>query len=125
MLIPSGLWANRWHGRRARRPQGWYGAPPAPPDCGRISHTLCHGDLGLWELLTALEPGRTAPLDGEILTSLEQRGPTGGLAREAFSPSLMAGLAGVVHTLLRMHPAADLPDPLLLDPRLAGRGMPG
>ncbi|MFF4585620.1 type 2 lanthipeptide synthetase LanM family protein [Streptomyces sp. NPDC001388] len=79
------------------------------------SHTLCHGDLGLWELLTALDPADTAHLDAEILTSLEQRGPTGGLAREAFSPSLMAGLAGVVHTLLRMNPAAGLPDPLLLD----------
>ncbi|MEU1518497.1 type 2 lanthipeptide synthetase LanM family protein [Streptomyces sp. NPDC005811] len=89
------------------------------------SHTLCHGDLGLWELLTALAPDRTAQFDGEILTSLEQRGPTGGLAREAFSPSLMAGLAGVVHTLLRMHPAADLPDPLLLDPLLPDRGAPG
>ncbi|MEV0505693.1 hypothetical protein AB0I84_50220, partial [Streptomyces spectabilis] len=52
---------------------------------------------------------------GEILTGLEQRGPVGGLAREAFSPSLMSGLAGVLHTLLRMHPAARLPDPLLLD----------
>ncbi|MHB9856771.1 type 2 lanthipeptide synthetase LanM family protein [Streptomyces sp. YIM S03343] len=79
------------------------------------SHTLCHGDLGLWELLTALDPARATDLDAEILTSLEQRGPIGGLAREAFSPSLMAGLAGVVHTLLRMNPAASLPDPLLLD----------
>ncbi|MEU4037440.1 type 2 lanthipeptide synthetase LanM family protein [Streptomyces collinus] len=79
------------------------------------SHTLCHGDLGLWQFLTAMEFGDRAELDGEILTSLEQRGPVGGLAREAFSPSLMSGLAGVVHTLLRMHPAARLPDPLLLD----------
>lgn len=79
------------------------------------SHTLCHGDLGLWQFLTAMEWGERAELDGEILTSLEQRGPVGGLAREAFSPSLMSGLAGVVHTLLRMHPAARLPDPLLLD----------
>ncbi|MFF3978045.1 type 2 lanthipeptide synthetase LanM family protein [Streptomyces sp. NPDC001828] len=120
------------------------------------SHTLCHGDLGLWEFLTAMGPtaaagpdtgrlvgpegdrpaglddvsperaeggGRArrgdeaalAALDGEILTGLEQRGPVGGLAREAFSPSLMSGLAGVLHTLLRMHPDADLPNPLLLD----------
>ncbi|MER6473807.1 type 2 lanthipeptide synthetase LanM family protein [Streptomyces collinus] len=79
------------------------------------SHTLCHGDLGLWQFLTAMGFGDRAELDGEVLTSLEQRGPVGGLAREAFSPSLMSGLAGVVHTLLRMHPAARLPDPLLLD----------
>ncbi|WP_225839309.1 type 2 lanthipeptide synthetase LanM family protein [Streptomyces sp. NK08204] len=79
------------------------------------SHTLCHGDLGLWEFLTALGHGDRQDLDAEILTGLEQRGPVGGLAREAFSPSLMSGLAGVLHTLLRMHPGADLPNPLLLD----------
>ncbi|MCX5384462.1 type 2 lanthipeptide synthetase LanM family protein [Streptomyces sp. NBC_00083] len=79
------------------------------------SHTLCHGDLGLWEFLTSLGHGTPAGLDGEILTGLEQRGPVGGLAREAFSPSLMSGLAGVLHTLLRMHPEARLPNPLLLD----------
>ncbi|MFD5428961.1 type 2 lanthipeptide synthetase LanM family protein [Streptomyces sp. NPDC127084] len=79
------------------------------------SHTLCHGDLGSWELLSALDFADRADLDAEILTGLEQRGPVGGLAREAFSPSLMSGLAGVVHTLLRMHPESALPDPLLLD----------
>ncbi|WP_053664173.1 type 2 lanthipeptide synthetase LanM family protein [Streptomyces sp. MMG1121] len=79
------------------------------------SHTLCHGDLGLWQFLTTLGFGDPSDLDGEILTGLEQRGPVGGLAREAFSPSLMSGLSGVLHTLLRMHHAADLPDPLVLD----------
>lgn len=79
------------------------------------SHTLCHGDLGLWEFLTSLGFGDPSVLDGEILTGLEQRGPVGGLAREAFSPSLMSGLSGVLHTLLRMHRAATLPNPLLLD----------
>ncbi|MBL1082430.1 type 2 lantipeptide synthetase LanM family protein [Streptomyces actinomycinicus] len=78
------------------------------------SHTLCHGDLGLWQFLTTLGFGDRDDLDGEILTGLEQRGPVGGLAREAFSPSLMSGLAGVVHTLLGMHRSASLPDPLLL-----------
>ncbi|MFK8907269.1 type 2 lanthipeptide synthetase LanM family protein [Streptomyces sp. YS-3] len=79
------------------------------------SHTLCHGDLGLWEFLTSVGAGDADDLDGEILSGLEQRGPVGGLAREAFSPSLMSGLAGVLHTLLRMHPGAALPNPLLLD----------
>ncbi len=79
------------------------------------SHTLCHGDLGLWEFLTSIGSGAPEDLDAELLTGLEQRGPVGGLAREAFSPSLMSGLAGVLHTLLRMHPEADLPNPLLLD----------
>ncbi|MGY4997144.1 type 2 lanthipeptide synthetase LanM family protein [Streptomyces sp. 900105245] len=85
------------------------------------SHTLCHGDLGLWRFLTSMSGegadglGTLDDLDGEILTGLEQRGPVGGLAREAFSPSLMSGLSGVVHTLLCMHRSASLPDPLLLD----------
>ncbi|MFD8003149.1 type 2 lanthipeptide synthetase LanM family protein [Streptomyces mirabilis] len=79
------------------------------------SHTLCHGDLGLWEFLTSMDFGDPSDLDAEILTGLEQRGPVGGLAREAFSPSLMSGLSGVLHTLLRMHPAVTLPNPLLLD----------
>jgi lantibiotic modifying enzyme len=86
------------------------------------SHTLCHGDMGLWEMLDAIrlaDPSWDGPdrdeIDAELLTGLEQRGPVGGLAREAFSPSLMSGLAGVVHGLLRMHPEQHLPSPLLLD----------
>ncbi|MFG1647596.1 type 2 lanthipeptide synthetase LanM family protein [Amycolatopsis sp. NPDC049252] len=86
------------------------------------SHTLCHGDMGLWEMLDAIrsaDPSWDGPdrdeIDGELLTGLEQRGPVGGLAREAFSPSLMSGLAGVVHGLLRMHPEQRMPSPLLLD----------
>ncbi len=86
------------------------------------SHTLCHGDMGMWEMLDAIrqaEPSWDGPdrdeIDAELLTGLEQRGPVGGLAREAFSPSLMSGLAGVVHGLLRMHPEQRLPSPLLLD----------
>jgi lantibiotic modifying enzyme len=85
------------------------------------SHTLCHGDLGLWEMLNtarALDadysgPDRTA-LDTEILSSLEERGPVGGLAREAFTPGLMPGISGVIHLLLRMHPEHRLASPLLL-----------
>lgn len=80
-----------------------------------FSHTLCHGDLGLWELLETVGggPGRRRA-DAEILTGIEERGPVGGLAREAFSPGLMPGLGGVVHALLRMHPDHRLPDPLTL-----------
>ena len=85
------------------------------------SHTLCHGDLGLWEMLNTARgldsdysgPDRTA-LDTEILSSLEERGPVGGLAREAFTPGLMPGISGVIHLLLRMHPEHRLASPLLL-----------
>ncbi|MCB5164421.1 type 2 lantipeptide synthetase LanM family protein [Streptomyces bambusae] len=84
------------------------------------SHTLCHGDLGLWELLHRVRPlggyegPSAAQADGELLAGIEQRGPVGGLAKEAFAPGLLPGLSGVVHHLLRMHPEARLCSPLLL-----------
>lgn len=85
------------------------------------THTLCHGDLGLWELLETgrrVAPEPQAPdregLDAELLSGLEARGPVAGLARDAFSPGLMAGLGGVIHALLRMHPESRLASPLLL-----------
>ncbi|MFD9978605.1 type 2 lanthipeptide synthetase LanM family protein [Streptomyces sp. NPDC059017] len=84
------------------------------------SHTLCHGDLGLWELLHHLrglkgyEGPSAAQADAELITGIEQRGPVGGLAKEAFAPGLLPGLSGVVHHLLRMHPDARLSLPLLL-----------
>ncbi|MEU8760121.1 type 2 lanthipeptide synthetase LanM family protein [Streptomyces sp. NPDC048659] len=84
------------------------------------SHTLCHGDLGLAELLRRLRDldGHEGPsaawADGELLTGIEERGPVGGLAKEAFAPGLLPGLSGVVHQLLAMHPDARLGTPLLL-----------
>ncbi|MFC8981232.1 type 2 lanthipeptide synthetase LanM family protein [Streptomyces sp. NPDC057411] len=84
------------------------------------SHTLCHGDLGLSELLHRLRAleGYTGPssaqADAELITGIEQRGPVGGLAKEAFTPGLLPGLSGVVHHLLGMHPDARLGSPLLL-----------
>ncbi|WP_044191282.1 lanthionine synthetase LanC family protein [Hyalangium minutum] len=86
------------------------------------SHTLCHGDLGTWALLDTarrIDPeGYRGPdrawMDAELISSLEERGPVGGLAREAFSPGLMPGLTGVIHLLLRMHPEQRLASPLLL-----------
>lgn len=85
------------------------------------SHTLCHGDLGLWELLDTAR--RVDPegcdvdreaIDAEIVSALEERGVVGGWAREAFTPGLMPGMGGAVLVLLRMHPDARLASPLLL-----------
>ncbi|MEU7072815.1 type 2 lanthipeptide synthetase LanM family protein [Streptomyces narbonensis] len=98
------------------------------------SHTLCHGDLGLRELLHRLrglkgyEGPSAAEADAELLTGIEQRGPVGGLAKEAFAPGLLPGLSGVVHQLLRMHPDARLSSPLLLalpDAQEAPASTPG
>ena len=84
--------------------------------------TLCHGDLGAWELLaTAFELG-LAPadltrtdLDGYLLAGLEQHDPASEIAGSAFVPGLLPGLGGVVYQLLRMHPDCPLPSVLVLD----------
>jgi type 2 lantibiotic biosynthesis protein LanM len=95
------------------------------------SHTLCHGDLGLADLVTHCRelpaqaggrvpaPGLPGPAEvlARLITDLEHRGPVGGLAREAFSPGLLPGVSGVLHTLLRLGdaPRTAAPDtPLLL-----------
>lgn len=88
-----------------------------------ISHTLCHGDLSLWELLV-----RASALEGEapqvardaataqVLSAIEEHeGMVGGMTREAFTPGLMTGLAGAIHSLCRMHPACGFASPLLLE----------
>lgn len=84
------------------------------------THTLCHGDLGVWELLVrALDEG-VAPdgvtresADAMVIGSLEAHGPTTGLAREVYSPSVMSGSGGIAYQLLRLHPGCDLPSVLL------------
>lgn len=87
-------------------------------------HTLCHGDLGAWELLAdALEHG-LAPtglsrelLDARVLSGLRERGPV--LPYDVPAPGLLVGIGGIAYQLLRMHPACRLPSALLLgDPKL-------
>jgi type 2 lantibiotic biosynthesis protein LanM len=86
------------------------------------SHTLCHGDMGSWELMSAAIALGQAPagmtqrkLDARVVTSLEDHGPVSGLARHVYSPGLMAGLGGVAYQLLRMHPGSGLPSILIMD----------
>ncbi len=55
-----------------------------------------------------------------MITSLEDNGPVSGLAANAYSPGLVAGLGGIAYQLLRLHPQSDLPSVLTLDP--AGPG---
>lgn len=85
------------------------------------THTLCHGDMGTWELLTTAIDAGVAPdgvdratLDAMVIGSVESEGPTTGLAREVYSPSIMSGSGGIAYQLLRMHPDCDLPSVLLL-----------
>ncbi len=95
------------------------------------SHTLCHGDLGLWELLAlhaALDPDAvdvdTTAHSAAIVSSMEEHsGAIGSHARDAFTPGLMIGVAGAIHCLNRMHPDCRIPSPLLLDRQRASQAV--
>jgi lantibiotic modifying enzyme len=47
--------------------------------------------------------------------SLEANRPVTGLARDAYSPGLMAGHGGMAYQLLRLNQDCDLPSVLTLD----------
>jgi type 2 lantibiotic biosynthesis protein LanM len=89
------------------------------------SHTLCHGDFSLWELLvraSMLDPHVCAidpdePTAHVVSAFEEHRGMIGGTTRAAFTPGLMTGLAGAIHGFNRMHMDCKLPSPLLLERR--------
>ncbi len=90
------------------------------------NHTLCHGDLGAWEVLDAALAAGVGPagldrtaLDARIVGSIEENGPVSGIARDAFAPGLLPGLGGVAYQLLRMDPATTLPSVLI-----QGGGVP-
>ncbi|MFL6112278.1 MAG: type 2 lanthipeptide synthetase LanM family protein [Catenulispora sp.] len=86
------------------------------------NHTLCHGELGVWELMdAALRAGCPPPgvdrevFEAYIVASLEENGAISGMARDAFSPAMMSGLGGVAYQLLRMAEGSELPSVLVLD----------
>lgn len=89
----------------------------------RYGHSLCHGNLGKWELLqrlNRLDPDAAVPLlpsDQEsVLAAIEQSMDTKSSSiPEAFMPGLMSGIAGTVHGLNRMHPQCQLASPLLME----------
>ncbi|MFV2084495.1 type 2 lanthipeptide synthetase LanM family protein [Micromonospora sp. LOL_021] len=92
------------------------------------NHTICHGELGTWELLrTAMAAGVAPPevdpdeLDARVVTGIEEFGAVAGPNRDAFRPGLLHGIAGIGYQLLRMHPQCPLPSVLLPDPGPPGR----
>jgi lantibiotic modifying enzyme len=87
------------------------------------NHTLCHGDLGVWEIVTEAMAHDLGPagigrreLDAHMVAAVEEFGVVTGMAREAFVPGLLPGAGGVAYQLLRMHPDSALPSVLLPDP---------
>lgn len=91
----------------------------------RRSPTLCHGNLGMWELLRRqqeLDPSADVFLSASdqalILAAIaENLDAPDGAHPETFMPGLMVGIAGTLHGLNRMHPQCDLPSPLLMEYR--------
>lgn len=85
------------------------------------NHTLCHGDLGVWELVAAaaahgLSEVDRATADTHQVAVLEEYGVVTGMARDTFNPGLLPGAGGIAYQLLRLHPECDLPSVLLPDP---------
>lgn len=83
---------------------------------------ICHGDLGNWELLQRAIPLGLGPpgltqeqLLAHIVTGLDEYGPVCGIARDTFTPGLMAGEGGVAYQLLRSHPEANMPSVATLE----------
>jgi len=95
------------------------------------NHTLCHGDLGVWEVMTtAIEAGvgpsglDQVTVTARVIGGLGEHGPVSGLARDALTPGLLPGLGGMAYQLLRLHPDCPLPSVLLPDPGPPEPGPP-
>jgi type 2 lantibiotic biosynthesis protein LanM len=91
-----------------------------------FNHSLCHGDLGCWELLDTAFGLGLAPsglhreeVAAYLIGSIEEHGPVSGVARQAFSPGLLPGLSGIAYQLLRMNPECELGSVLVPELALA------
>ncbi|GIG61336.1 lanthionine synthetase [Longispora fulva] len=100
-------------------------AVAAVADYGPLpNHSLCHGELGVLELLTAAadlgHPWASAlrvRRAGALLASLDRSGPRCGTPEGIATPGLLAGLAGIGHGVLRLGFADKVPSASLLRSR--------
>ncbi len=86
-----------------------------------VDHSLCHGELGTLELLTAAAArgheaaAAEAPRRiGDLLAALDRDGPVSGTPDAVRTPGLLDGLAGIGHGLLRLGFPDRVPAVLLL-----------
>ncbi|MFJ4188639.1 type 2 lanthipeptide synthetase LanM family protein [Kitasatospora sp. NPDC089509] len=81
--------------------------------------SLCHGDLGNLEALHLADGAWRAATERQahaVLDDLESRGRRCGLPHGVHSPSLLVGLAGIGHGLLRLAAPATVPSVLTMAP---------
>ncbi|MFE6745157.1 type 2 lanthipeptide synthetase LanM family protein [Kitasatospora purpeofusca] len=92
-------------------------------------HSLCHGELGVLELLGRHGPaaGRTPWVRraGALLAAVDQDGARSGTPDHVPHPGLLTGLAGIGHGLLRLGFPDQVPSALLLRPRGPAASGPG
>ncbi|MFF9397131.1 type 2 lanthipeptide synthetase LanM family protein [Streptomyces sp. NPDC014744] len=83
-----------------------------------LDDSLCHGELGVLELLrlgtTAGARARWVERAGALLAAADQAGPRCGTPGQAPHPGLLTGLAGIGHGLLRAGFPDRVPSLLLL-----------
>ncbi|MGO1057162.1 type 2 lanthipeptide synthetase LanM family protein [Crossiella sp. CA198] len=78
--------------------------------------SLCHGELGVQEVLTVLDgpPAARRRRAGQVLDALHRLGPTCGAPAGVPTPGLLNGLAGIGYGLLRLACPEQVPSVLLL-----------
>ncbi|HEX3789698.1 MAG TPA: type 2 lanthipeptide synthetase LanM family protein [Pseudonocardiaceae bacterium] len=77
-----------------------------------VNHSLCHGDLGVVELLLVGGHGEAVRVAGAVLADIERGGWRCGVPTGVETPGLMAGLAGIGYGLLRVADPAGVPSVL-------------
>lgn len=80
------------------------------------NHSLCHGDFGALELLTAAGHTAAAERGAVVLSDVEATGGLCGAPDNTETPGLLTGLAGIGHGLLRAADPARVPSILTLEP---------
>ncbi|MEV7026070.1 type 2 lanthipeptide synthetase LanM family protein [Kitasatospora sp. NPDC093558] len=85
------------------------------------THSPCHGELGVLELLAHLKDPALGARTAALLAALDRAGPVCGTPSAVPAPGLLTGLAGIGHGLLRLGFPDHTPSALLLqapdDPR--------
>ena len=84
--------------------------------------SLCHGELGVLDALTALGSPALEHAARQALGAIEHYGPRCATPSGVASPGLLTGLAGIGYGLLRLGFSDHVPSVLLLE---AGRPDPG